>query len=136
MHAPLGLSLLGPLPLLGTQNPLGLCSHLAYPQELLCHHSRKGQGTILLRLVHHSARSLHLLQTQMPRSLLGLRPRASWGPGFCPPKQMRVENGMLASTDPTRTGLFLEFSQPGSWGTTVGARVGLRCKDLSLQESE
>lgn len=43
---------------------------------------------------------------------------------------------MLASTDPARTGLFLEFSQPGSGGTTVGARVGFRYEDLSLQESE
>lgn len=77
----------GPLLLLGTQTPLGLCSHLAYPQELLCHHSRKGQRTILLSLFHHSARSLHLLQTQMPRSLLGLRPRASWGPGSVPPNK-------------------------------------------------
>lgn len=134
---PLWVSLL----LLGAQTPLGLCSHLAYPQALLCHHSRKGRRSSPLSLVHHSARSLHLLQTQSPGHCWGEDPEQAGAlakmqqPVFCSPKQMRIENGMLASTNPMRTGLFLEFSRPGSWGDP-GARVGLRCKDLSLQESE
>lgn len=60
----------GPLLLPGTQTPSGLCTHLAYSQGHLCHHSRKEQRSFLLSRVRHSARPPHLLQTGMPRSLL------------------------------------------------------------------
>lgn len=129
------LLLWDPLFLLGTQTPLGLCSHLAYSQGHLCRHSRKGQRSFLLSLVHHSACPPHLLQTGMSRSLLWAKAQRKLGP-WAPAKMKQPalyshkhedkNLGMLANKDPTRTGLFLEFPR-----LAPGGALSDRCQHHS-----
>lgn len=119
------LLLWDPFLLLGTQTPLGLCSHLAYSQGHLRRHSRKGQRSFLLSLVHHSACPPHLLQTGMSRSLL--RAKAQRKPGPWAPAKVKQpalyshkhEDKNLwdvGEQGSNQNGPLLRVPQVGSWG--------------------